>query len=121
MIQKVNLEDKFSLINEHWQPRIAGRINDFAIKVVKIQGEFIWHHHEHEDELFLVVKGQLRINLRDQEAVMLNAGEFVIIPHGVEHQPVAEQECEMILLEPAETLNTGTVENERTVKQPGTI
>jgi mannose-6-phosphate isomerase-like protein (cupin superfamily) len=113
MIQKVNLGDKFSLIHDHWQPRIAGRINDFAIKLVKIQGEFIWHHHDHEDELFLVVKGQLRINLRDQEAVVLNAGEFVIIPHGVEHQPVAEQECEIILLEPAETLNTGTVENER--------
>jgi mannose-6-phosphate isomerase-like protein (cupin superfamily) len=121
MIQKVNLKDKFSLINDHWQPRIAGTINDFAIKLVKIQGEFIWHHHDHEDELFMVMKGQLRINLRDQEAVVLNEGEFVIIPHGVEHQPIAEQECELILLEPAETLNTGNVQNERTVAEPRTI
>lgn len=121
MIQKVNLKDKFSLFSDHWSPKIAGTINDFHVKLVKLQGEFVWHHHDHEDELFLVVHGQLRINLRDQDAVVLDEGEFVIIPRGVEHQPVAEQECHIVLFEPAGTLNTGNIHEARTVEEPGTI
>jgi len=113
-IQKVNLDEKFSRIQEHWKPKIAGEVNDAYIKLVKLQGEFIWHHHEQEDELFLVVAGQLRMQLRDGD-LLLNPGEFVIIPRGVEHRPVAEQECQVILLEPKSTLNTGNVTNERTV------
>ncbi len=111
MIEKVTLSEKFSLIQDYWNPRIAGRINDFAVKLVKLQGEFVWHHHEAEDELFLVVKGTLRIELRDG-VLILNEGEFAIIPHGVEHRPVAEQEVQVLLLEPATTLNTGNVEDD---------
>lgn len=113
-IQKVNLSEKFSRIQEHWKPKIAGEVNEAYVKLVKLQGEFIWHHHEQEDELFLVVAGQLRMQLRDGE-LLLNPGEFVIIPRGVEHRPVAEQECQVVLLEPRSTLNTGNVSNERTV------
>ena len=121
MIEKVNIAAKFGLIHDHWNPRIAGQINDFHVKLVKLQGEFVWHHHDTEDELFLVVAGQLRINLRDQEPVMLGAGEFVIIPRGVEHQPVAEAECQVMLFEPAGTLNTGNTRGAKTVDQPQAI
>ena len=121
MIQKMNLAEKFGLIDDYWHPRVGGTINDFHLKLAKIKGEFIWHHHETEDELFLVVKGHLRINLRDQEALILNAGECAIIPHGVEHQPVAEEECHIVMLEPAGTLNTGNVHDERTVEHLDTI
>ena len=113
-IQKVNLGEKFSRINEYWKPRIAGEVNDAYVKLVKFQGEFLWHHHENEDEMFLVVAGQLRMQLREGD-LLLNPGEFVIIPRGVEHRPVAEQECQVILLEPKSTLNTGNITNERTV------
>ena len=113
-IQKVNLSEKFSRINDYWKPKIAGEVNEAYVKLVKLQGEFIWHHHEQEDELFLVVAGQLRMQLRDGD-LLLNPGEFVIIPRGVEHRPVAEQECQVVLLEPRSTLNTGNVTNERTV------
>ena len=113
-IQKVNLGEKFSRINEYWKPKIAGEVNDAYVKLVKFQGEFLWHHHEQEDELFLVVAGQLRMQLREGD-LLLNPGEFVIIPRGVEHRPVAEQECQVVLLEPKSTLNTGNVTNERTV------
>ena len=113
-IQKVNLSEKFTRINDNWKPKIAGEVNEAYVKLVKLQGEFIWHHHEQEDELFLVVAGQLRMQLREGE-LLLNAGEFVIIPRGVEHRPVAEQECQVVLLEPRSTLNTGNVTNERTV------
>lgn len=116
MIEKVSLSEKFSLIQDYWNPRIAGRINDFAVKLVKLYGEFVWHQHDIEDELFLVVKGTLKIELRDGELI-LNAGEFAIIPHGVEHRPVAEQEVEVLLLEPLSTLNTGDAEDDsRTVR-----
>lgn len=119
-IEKSNLAEKFALFNVHWSPKVAGEINNFALKLVKVQGEFVWHHHDHEDELFLVHKGQLTIQFRDSD-VVLNAGEFVVIPHGVEHRPVAAEEVELILLEPRETVNTGNVENERTVKDLGQV
>jgi len=115
MIEKVNLAYKFSLFNDYWSPKVAGQVNDFAVKLVKLKGEFIWHHHDNEDELFLVVKGRLRIELRDGE-VVLDEGEFVIIPKGVEHRPVADDEVHVLLLEPNTTLNTGNVQNERTVR-----
>jgi mannose-6-phosphate isomerase-like protein (cupin superfamily) len=114
-IEKANLTQKFGLFNDYWSPKIAGEINNFAVKLVKLKGEFVWHHHDVEDELFLVIKGQLTIQLRDGE-VVLNEGEFVIIPHGVEHLPVAKDEVHVVLLEPKETLNTGNVQSERTVK-----
>ena len=114
MIEKVNLAQKFELFNEYWSPRIAGEVNDAYVKLVKFQGEFVWHQHETEDELFLVVKGHLTIKLRDGD-VELDAGEFAIIPCGVEHLPVAGQETQVLLLEPKSTLNTGNVQSERTV------
>jgi mannose-6-phosphate isomerase-like protein (cupin superfamily) len=116
-IQPVNLADAFASFSDHWNPRIAAQVNDFALKVVKLQGEFLWHHHETEDELFLVVKGRLTIRLRDRD-LHLGEGEMVVIPHGVEHMPMAEEEAHILLFEPAATLNTGNVENERTVREP---
>lgn len=114
-IEKINLKQKFALFSEHWNPRIAGEVNDFAVKLAKLKGEFVWHHHDEEDELFLVVQGRLTIRLRDQDDVMLDAGEFVIIPHGVEHLPVAEDEVQVLLLERSSTVNTGNVTDRRTV------
>jgi mannose-6-phosphate isomerase-like protein (cupin superfamily) len=112
-MEKINLAQKFSLFHDHWSPKIVGELNDSQVKLVKVQGEFVWHHHEVEDELFLVLKGRLTIKLRDRD-IALDEGEFVIIPRGVEHKPVAEQEVHLLLLEPKSTLNTGNVENERT-------
>lgn len=120
MIEKVNLSDKFGRFSEYWSPKIAGEINDSYIKLVKVKGEFVWHLHDNEDELFLVVKGRLTIKLRDQD-ISLAEGEFVIVPRGVEHCPVAEEEAQVLLLEPKTTLNTGNVSNERTVADPGRI
>lgn len=113
MIQKINLSEKFNLINEYWSPRIAGELNEDYLKLAKLKGEFLWHQHAEEDELFLVVKGELKIHLRDG-VIHLKPGEFVIIPRGVEHKPEAEEEAHVILLEPKSTLNTGDVQNERT-------
>ncbi len=113
-MEKVNLADKFSLFQDYWHPRIVGELNDSHIKLVKLKGEFVWHHHEAEDELFLVVKGKLLIKLQDRD-VWLDEGEFVVIPRGVEHLPVAEQEVHVLLLELKSTLNTGNVQNDRTV------
>ena len=113
MIQKVNLIEKFRLIPEPWNPRIAGELNDSYVKLAKLEGEFIWHHHEAEDELFLVIKGRLTIKLRDRD-VQLEPGEFVIIPKGVEHLPVAGEEVWVMLLEPKSTVNTGSAGGERT-------
>jgi mannose-6-phosphate isomerase-like protein (cupin superfamily) len=113
-MNKVNLAQKFSMFQDYWHPKIVGEINDSHVKLVKLKGEFVWHHHEAEDELFLVVKGSLVIKLRDQD-IFLEEGEFVIIPRGVEHLPVAEEEAHVLLLEPKTTLNTGNVDNERTV------
>ena len=112
----LNLAAKFSKFQDHFNPRVLGEINDFVVKAVKLKGEFIWHHHDHEDEMFLVVKGTLRMKFRTHEAVV-REGEFVIVPHGVEHMPVAEEEAHIILLEPKTTLNTGNIVNERTVSQ----
>ena len=114
MIKVVNLAQKFNQVHEHWHPRIAGELNDSYIKLAKLKGEFVWHHHRDEDELFLVVKGTLTIKLREGE-LHLNAGEFVVIPRGVDHFPVADEEVEVLLLEPKSTRNTGNVKNEKTV------
>ena len=114
--QKVNLSEKFAGFSEHWQPKIAGEVNEAYVKLVKFQGEFVWHHHDHEDELFLVVKGRMQMKLRTGE-VWVNEGEFIIIPRGVEHMPVAPEECHVVLLEPKSTLNTGNVRNERTAPE----
>ena len=111
MIQKVDLAAKFSAISEHWRPRLVGELNGQEVKLAKLQGEFIWHHHADEDELFLVVRGRLRIEIRGQEAVELEPGQFLIVPRGVEHRPVAEEEVELMLFEPAGTRNTGNVED----------
>ena len=112
----VNLAEKFRHFQDHWNPRVVGELNDFHVKAVKIKGEFIWHHHDLEDELFLVVKGTLRMRFRDRDEVV-REGEFLIVPHGVEHMPVAEEEVHIILLEAKSTLNTGNVTNERTVRE----
>lgn len=109
---KVNLAEKFALINEHWRPKVVGELNGQEIKLVKFQGEFPWHHHEHEDEMFLAMKGDFRIEFRDK-TVELNEGEFVIVPKGVEHRPVAENEVEVLLFEPKNVLNTGNIEDEK--------
>lgn len=116
----VNLAETFGKFEDYWNPRIIGELNDFAVKVVKLKGEFIWHHHDVEDELFLVMKGTLRMRFRDHEA-LIQEGEFLIVPHGVEHQPVADEEVHLVLLEPKTTQNTGTITNERTVREPGRI
>lgn len=112
----INLADKFNSFSDRWSPKIIGELNDFYVKAVKLKGEFIWHHHEREDEMFLVTKGTLRMKFRDREAVV-REGEFLIVPHGVEHLPVAEEEVHVVLFEPKSTLNTGNVTNERTVAQ----
>ena len=115
-MEKVNLTQKFGLFQDRWSPKIVGDVNDTYVKLVKVRGEFLWHHHEKEDELFLVVKGRLRIRFRDRD-VDLEENEFLIVPRGVEHMPVAEEEAWVLLLEPKTTLNTGNVENERTVAE----
>ena len=112
-MQKVNLTEALASFAEHWQPRIVGELNGQHVKVVKLQGEFVWHHHAHEDELFLVLKGSMTMQLRDGD-VVLREGEFFIVPRGVEHRPVADEEAQILLFEPAGTLNTGNVTNERT-------
>jgi mannose-6-phosphate isomerase-like protein (cupin superfamily) len=114
-VEKVNIAQKFDLFSDYWRPKIAGELNDSYIKLAKFKGEFVWHHHENEDELFLVTKGQLLIKLRDGE-VRIGPGEFVVIPRGVEHMPVAKDEVHVILIEPKTTLNTGNVADENTVK-----
>lgn len=113
-MQTVNLADKFARFSDHWSPKMVGQVNGCAIKLVKLSGEFVWHHHDTEDEMFFVVKGRLRMKFRDGEQV-INPGEFIIVPHGIEHLPVAEGETEIMLVEPDTTLNTGNVVNERTV------
>ena len=116
-MDKINIEAGLAAFSEHWSPRIAGELNGQQVKLVKLLGEFIWHHHALEDELFLVVKGTLRMRFRDRD-VLIEPGEFIIVPHGVEHLPVADQEVHIMLFEPAGTLNTGNVRNERTVEVP---
>jgi mannose-6-phosphate isomerase-like protein (cupin superfamily) len=112
-MQKVNLKEKFSLFAENWSPKIVGELNGQQVKLVKIKGPFTWHHHDNEDELFLVVKGSFVMELRDKN-IELKEGEFLIVPRGVEHRPNANEEAEILLFEPAGTLNTGNKENELT-------
>jgi mannose-6-phosphate isomerase-like protein (cupin superfamily) len=114
-MEKVNLHEKFSLFSDHFKPRIAGELNGQLVKLVKFDGPFVWHHHDVEDELFLVVKGRFRMEFRDRH-VWIEKGEFVIVPHGVEHRPVAEEEVHVLLFEPAARLNTGNVQNDLTVE-----
>ena len=114
-MEKVNLAQKLSLFEDYWKPRIVGELNDFYVKVVKLKGEFVWHNHEREDEMFLVVRGSLVIRLRDGET-QLGEGEFAIVPKGVEHKPVAAEECHVVLFEPKSTVNTGSAQSERTTR-----
>ncbi len=115
-MDKINLFDKFARFTDHWRPKIVGELNGQQVKLVKFQGEFVWHHHDDEDELFLVIKGRFRMEFREGH-VWLQEGEFLIVPRGVEHRPVAEEEAHVLLFEPASTLNTGNVHNERTIEQ----
>ena len=115
-MQTVNLREKFEKFQDYCHPRVIGDVNDCQVKAVKLKGEFVWHHHDNEDELFLVVHGTLRMKFRDQEAVV-REGEFVIVPRGVEHCPVADEEVHIVLIEPRTTLNTGNLRNEKTVTQ----
>jgi mannose-6-phosphate isomerase-like protein (cupin superfamily) len=115
-MEKINLRDKLALFSAHWSPKIVGELNGQLVKVVKFAGEFVWHHHDNEDELFLVVKGRFRMEFRDRH-VWIEEGEFIVVPRGVEHRPVAEEEAHVVLFEPASTLNTGNVRNERTLER----
>lgn len=115
MHDKVSLADKFARFTDHWSPKVVGELNGQQVKLAKLEGAFVWHKHDEEDELFLVHRGRLRLEFRDR-VVELSAGEFLIVPRGVEHLPVADEEVEVVLFEPASTLNTGTLRNERTVE-----
>jgi mannose-6-phosphate isomerase-like protein (cupin superfamily) len=115
-IDKINIKEKFALFDEHWSPKIVGELNGQHVKLVKLHGEFVWHHHEQEDELFLVLGGRLRMDFRDRR-VWVEQGEFIIVPRGVEHRPVAEEVVHVMLFEPATTLNTGNVRNELTATE----
>jgi mannose-6-phosphate isomerase-like protein (cupin superfamily) len=116
MLEKVNLADKFERFDEHWSPKIVAELNDAYVKVVKVEGDFVWHHHDDEDELFWVVSGRMRMELRDGD-VILEPGELIVVPKGVEHRPVAEEETHIVLIEPQTTLNTGNVRDERTLDE----
>ena len=119
-IHKVNLREKLSLFDAHWDPKIVGELNGQHVKLVKFQGEFVWHQHEREDELFMVLRGRFVMEFRDRQ-IALEAGECLIVPRGVEHRPVAEHEVDVLLFEPATTLNTGNVVTDRTIASPGWI
>ncbi len=115
-MDKVKVSEKFEQIREYWKPHIVAELNGQQVKLVKLKGEFIWHHHEREDELFLVVRGRFRMEFRDRH-VWVEEGDFIVVPRGVEHRPVAEEEAHVLLFEPASTLNTGNLRNERTVEK----
>lgn len=117
---RIDLRQKFASFDEHWSPRIVAELNGQQVKVVKFRGEFVWHHHDHEDELFLVHRGRFRMEFRDR-SVDLGPGEMIVVPRGVEHRPVADEEVEVVLFEPAGTLNTGNVIDERTVQEPARL
>ena len=126
MLRKVNLAEQFGRISEHWKPRVGAELNGQQVKLVKFDGAFDWHHHEQEDELFLVVEGEFRMEYRDSagaqvESLLLRAGEFLMVPRGTEHRPVADSEVQVLLFEPATTLNTGNLRNRRTVEQLETV
>ncbi|MFQ6012830.1 MAG: cupin domain-containing protein [Thermoplasmata archaeon] len=114
-MESVNLAEKFASFRAYWRPKIVGEVNDVHVKLVKVKGEFVWHHHKAEDELFLVVRGRMRLQLRDGE-VSLEAGEMAVVPRGVEHRPVAEEEAHVLLIEPKSTRNTGNVRGDRTTE-----
>ena len=113
-MDKVNIREKLALFGDHWSPKVVGELNGQHVKLAKFRGEFVWHKHDHEDELFLVIHGRFRMDFRDRQ-VWLEEGEFLILPRSVEHRPVAEEEAHVLLFEPASTLNTGNVQNERMV------
>jgi len=115
-MQKVNILEKFALINEYWSPRLVGKLNNQAVKIAKLKGEFIWHHHENEDEMFYVIDGSLTIKLRDKD-IILNKNEFFIVPKGVEHKPVAKEEVLVMMFEPLTTINTGNIETDMTIQE----
>lgn len=115
-MDKINIYEKLNLFNEYWSPKIIGEVNESYVKIAKLKGEFLWHTHENEDEMFYVLKGLLTIKLRDKD-IILNEGEFFIIPKGIEHMPVAEDETHVMLIEAKTTLNTGNIRNERTVEK----
>jgi mannose-6-phosphate isomerase-like protein (cupin superfamily) len=115
-MEKINLAEKLSLFKEQWSPKIVGELNGQMVKLVKFKGPFVWHHHDHEDELFYVVKGSFDMEF-ESKTVTVNEGEFIIVPKGTEHRPNAKEECEVMLFEPGSTRNTGNVENERTLKK----
>jgi mannose-6-phosphate isomerase-like protein (cupin superfamily) len=115
-LRKINLAEKFGSFSEDWRPKVVAGLNGHQVKLAKVHGEFVWHHHANEDELFLVVKGRLTLRLRDRE-IVLDEGELLVVPRGVEHQPFAAEEAYILLFEPASTLNTGNVRNERTVTE----
>lgn len=115
MVKKINIDQKLSLFNDHWNPRIIGELNKQHVKLAKIKGEFIWHKHDNEDEMFLVLKGTLKIEFRDKTEI-IRENEIIIVPKGVEHRPIAEEEVSIMLFEPATTINTGDLDNERTRK-----
>jgi mannose-6-phosphate isomerase-like protein (cupin superfamily) len=115
-MEKVNIAEKFSKISEYWKPYIAAELNGQYVKFDKLKGAFVFHHHENEDEMFLVVKGRFRMEFLDRQE-WIEEGEFIVVPHGVDHRPVAEEECWILLFEPSSTLNTGNVVNERTLDQ----
>ena len=119
-MKKVDLAEKYLLFSEYWQPKIVGELNGQYVKLAKLKGEFLWHNHENEDEMFMVIKGRLTIRLRDED-ILLEEGQFFIIPRGVDHLPVAEEEVHVMLFEPKSVLNTGNEKNERTVKDPERI
>ena len=120
-MEKVNIAEKFSKISEYWKPYIAAELNGQSVKLDKLKGEFVFHHHEKEDELFLVVKGRFRMHYRDKDLrerhQSIEKGEFIVVPRGIEHKPVADEECWILLFEPSTTLNTGNVVNERTLRE----
>lgn len=114
-LKKVNLSEKFSLFANYWEPKIVGELNEQYVKIAKLKGEFVWHQHEHEDELFMVIKGNLTIKLREKD-ICLTEGEFFIIPKGIEHMPVAKKEVHVLMFEPKGTINTGDIESEKTIE-----
>ena len=113
----INIASKLALFSEHWSPKVLAELNGQQVKVAKLKGEFVWHHHEHEDELFLVLEGRLRMDFRDRQ-VWLEPGEMIVVPRRVEHRPFAEIEAHVLLFEPASTLNTGNLSNDRTIREP---
>jgi len=124
-MKKVRIAEKLAGFSEHWSPKIVGELNGQHVKLVKFQGEFLWHHHDVEDEMFLVLRGRLRMDYRDEagaeQSMEIGENEFVIMPHGVEHRPFAKDEVHVMLFEPATTLNTGNVRSERTIDRPERI